>query len=107
MTHDQIVAATLGVVLLVLSTVSAVAGVFAAEVPLSVIASVCTSLFLLLLGFVAWIAKQVYEINGTTSATNELVHGAVSDVDRIEQRLDAHDIAIARLQGWPPPPPTP
>lgn len=110
MTHDQVVAAIIAVGLLALSAVSTAAGaLLAAEVPAGVIVTVVLFLGGVLVTVLGWMAVTLYQINGTTSSTNELVHGAVNDVARIEQRLDAHDLAIAHLQGpgWPPRPPEP
>ena len=106
MTHDQAVAVIVGAILLVLSAASSLGGVIvAAEVSSAVL--VAGGLFLggILVTVLGWMAVTLYAINGTTSTTNELVHGAVNDVARIEQRLDAHEVALARLQGWPPLPP--
>ncbi len=106
MTHDQAVAVIVGAILLVLSAASSLGGVIvAAEVSSAVL--VAGGLFLggILVTVLGWMAVTLYAINGTTSTTNELVHGAVNDVERIEKRLDAHDLAIAHLQGWPPLPP--
>lgn len=106
-THDQVVAAVIGAALVVLSAVSGVAGVLAAEVSTTVLATGAVFAAGTLLSVLGWMAVTLYQINGTTAATNEIVHGAVSDVARIEQRLDEHQAAIARLQGRPPVPPAP
>lgn len=106
MTHDQAVAAIIGAIILVLSATSSFAGaVVATEVPAAVLVSGALFLGGVLVTVLGWMAVTLYQINGTTNSTNELVHAAVSDVDRIEKRLDAHEIALARLQGWPPQPP--
>ncbi len=110
MTHDQVVASIIGAVLLMLSAAASAGEVIlAAEVPAAVIVTIVLFLGGVLVTVLGWMAVTLYQINGTTSSTNELVHGAVNDVARIEQRLDAHDLAIAHLQGpgWPPAPPEP
>ena len=102
MNHEATLAAIGAGVLLAASTLAGlVANVLAVEVPLSVVASIATSLFLLLIGFVAWIARQVYEINGTTSATNEMVKAAVGDVTTLEGRVtrledQVHELELAK-----------
>ena len=106
MTHDQAVAVIVGAILLVLSAASSLGGVIvAAEVSSAVL--VAGGLFLggILVTVLGWMAVTLYAVHGTTASINEIVHGAVSDVARIEQRLDAHEVALARLQGWPPLPP--
>lgn len=106
MTHDQAVAVIVGAILLILSAASSLGGVIVtAEIPATVLVSGALFLGGVLVTVLGWMAVTLYQINGITSSTNELVHGAVNDVDRIEKRLDAHLQAIAHLQGWPPLPP--
>ena len=106
MNHDQAIALIVGAIILVLSATSSAAGaIVATEVPPAVLVSGGLFLGGILVTVLGWMAVTLYAVHGTTASTNEIVHGAVSDVAHIEQRLDAHEVALARLQGWPPLPP--
>lgn len=94
MNHDQVVASVIGGGLFALSALSTIGGaVLAADVPDAVIVTVFLFLGGILVTVLGWMAVTLYNINGTTSSTNELVHSAVTDVATLEQRVsDLEDI---------------
>lgn len=98
MAPSQVMAAVVGAVLLLLSAVSAVAGVLAAEVSSTVIATGAVFAAGTLVTILGWIAVQVYTINATTSATNEMVRGAVSDVTQVGANVHELEVRVRALE---------